>query len=415
MNDSRISVSIDVSQSNSPVRVMCKQGDTGRVMHISLTDGGYPYVISSDCYAVFTAVKPDGKIICNPCQIVNGVIVYTFTAQTCACPGKMTAEIRLYGNGDKLLTSASFLVCVEKTVYKDGDPVVSDSEITLLTQLISDTNALNQEIRDGLENGTFIGPAGPQGPQGVPGTVYFDKLTEEQKESIRGPQGPKGDTGEQGPQGEQGPKGDTGDTGPQGPKGDKGEQGPQGEQGPKGDTGDTGPQGPKGDKGDKGDRGDVGPAGEPGVSPTINQKAPDETGNVTLTAADVGALAVSGGDMTGVINMNGQPISGLNDPTEDTQAARKGYVDTTAVSVTIPASGWTGSGPYTQTVTVAGLTDGRRCMVYPAYGDDTAANLAMKEACGCLSYSKRDGQDVTFTCLEDKPAVDISVQLELYV
>lgn len=55
--------------------------------------------------------------------------------------------------------------------------------------------------------------------------------------------------------------------------------------------------------------------------------SPDETGNVALTASDVGALAVSGGDMTGAINMNGQPISGLNDPTEDTQAARKGYVD----------------------------------------------------------------------------------------
>ena len=55
--------------------------------------------------------------------------------------------------------------------------------------------------------------------------------------------------------------------------------------------------------------------------------SPDSTGNVTLTADDVGALAVSGGDMTGQINMNGQPISGLNDPTESTQAARKGYVD----------------------------------------------------------------------------------------
>lgn len=58
--------------------------------------------------------------------------------------------------------------------------------------------------------------------------------------------------------------------------------------------------------------------------------SPDATGNVTLTAADVGALAVSGGDMTGAIDMNGQPISGLNDPTEDTQAARKGYVDASA-------------------------------------------------------------------------------------
>ncbi len=143
--------------------------------------------------------------------------------------------------------------------------------------------------------------------------------------------------------------------------------------------------------------------------------SPDETGNVTLTAADVGALAVSGGDMEGAINMNGQPISGLNDPTEDTQAARKGYVDTTAVSVTIPAYGWTGSGPYTQTVTMAGLTDGRRCRVYPAYGDDTDANLAMREACGCLSYARREGQNVTITCLEDKPAVDIAVIVEAYV
>ena len=152
-----------------------------------------------------------------------------------------------------------------------------------------------------------------------------------------------------------------------------------------------------------------------GAVSSVAGVSPDATGNVTLTAADVGALAVSGGDVTGEIRMNGQPISGLNDPTEDTQAARKGYVDTTAVSVTIPASGWTGSGPYTQTVTVAGLTDGRRCIVYPAYGDDTDANLAMREACGWLSYAKREGQNVTITCLEDKPAVDIAVIVEAYV
>ncbi len=56
--------------------------------------------------------------------------------------------------------------------------------------------------------------------------------------------------------------------------------------------------------------------------------SPDATGNVTLTAADVGALSVSGGDVTGEIRMNGQPVSGLNPPTKDTQAANKGYVDT---------------------------------------------------------------------------------------
>lgn len=85
------------------------------------------------------------------------------------------------------------------------------------------------------------------------------------------------------------------------------------------------------------------------------------------------------------------------------------------LNITIPASGWAGSGPYTYSAKAFGLADRRRCMVYPAYGDDAAANLPMKEACGCVSYSKREGQIITFVCLEDKPAVDISVQLELYV
>ena len=65
-----------------------------------------------------------------------------------------------------------------------------------------------------------------------------------------------------------------------------------------------------------------------GAVSTVCEVSPDETGNITLTASDVGALSTAGGNMTGAISMNGQPISGLNDPTEDTQAARKGYVDT---------------------------------------------------------------------------------------
>ena len=93
-------------------------------------------------------------------------------------------------------------------------------------------------------------------------------------------------------------------------RGEKGDQGPQGEQGIPGE------QGPQGPQGEQGVQGPQGPQGEPGVSTKVNGIAPDETGNVTLTAADVGALPSAGGDMTGAINMNGQSISGLNDPTE---------------------------------------------------------------------------------------------------
>ena len=92
--------------------------------------------------------------------------------------------------------------------------------------------------------------------------------------------------------------------------------------------------------------------------------SPDETGNVTLTAADVGALAVSGGDMAGAINMNGQPISGLNDPTEDTQAARKGYVDA-SVRKAAPRNILDNS-DFTNLVAQAGISGKHGSVVYAA-------------------------------------------------
>ena len=60
---------------------------------------------------------------------------------------------------------------------------------------------------------------------------------------------------------------------------------------------------------------------------SVNDVSPDSNGNVSLTAADVGALPSSGGSMTGGINMNGQRLTGLNSPSGDSEAATKGYVD----------------------------------------------------------------------------------------
>lgn len=55
--------------------------------------------------------------------------------------------------------------------------------------------------------------------------------------------------------------------------------------------------------------------------------SPDENGDVPLTAEDVGALPIGGGTMEGAVNMNGQKLSGLNEPTEETEAATKKYAD----------------------------------------------------------------------------------------
>ena len=80
-----------------------------------------------------------------------------------------------------------------------------------------------------------------------------------------------------------------------------------------------------------------------------------------------------------------------------------------------PASGWSDAAPYTQVVSIPGLAGRGKIKVYPLFGNDNDANIAMKEACGLISYTKRDGNNITFTCLEDKPSVDIDVILEVYV
>lgn len=70
-----------------------------------------------------------------------------------------------------------------------------------------------------------------------------------------------------------------------------------------------------------------------GAVSSVAGVAPDINGNVPLDASSVKALPIGGGIMEGPINMNGQKLSGLNAPTEDGEAANKGYVDLRAYPV----------------------------------------------------------------------------------
>lgn len=72
---------------------------------------------------------------------------------------------------------------------------------------------------------------------------------------------------------------------------------------------------------------------------SVANVSPDASGNVPLTADELGALPAAGGTMTGEIKMSGHPISGLNQPTEDTQAANKAYVDRAVHSEAVSVRG----------------------------------------------------------------------------
>lgn len=148
MTNSYYKISLDIHEHGSYISLKAKKGATGRILHITLTDGRKPYVISSDCYAVFTAQKADGNILYNECSIIGNTIVYAFTPQTTAAVGQADCEIRLYGADSKQLVSARFALIVEDTVYSDSE-LESKTEVTALTALIARSIALLSGVSGG--------------------------------------------------------------------------------------------------------------------------------------------------------------------------------------------------------------------------------------------------------------------------
>lgn len=132
-------------------------------------------------------------------------------------------------------------------------------------------------------------------------------------------------------------------------------------------------------------------------------------------------LDKSGGRITGDlnmnanINMNGNSVSGLTDPVEDGDAVPKSYTDTKRLEKTLLFSTWSDSAPFTQTVTVEGLTDEVFARVYPVYPAALADKLALAEETAKVKNCTRSRNTMTFECWEEKPVKDIPIVVEVYV
>ena len=157
MNDAIYRISLDIHNPISGKTVNAKRGDTGRKIIISLVDGGVPYIISKDCYAVFTAKKPDGNVLFNDCTIENNTIIYVFTEQTVAVEGRTNCEIKLYGADKKLITSPKFTIQVDGTVYDEGDEVESSDEFSALKQLIAEATSATIVMTDDGDGNVTLG------------------------------------------------------------------------------------------------------------------------------------------------------------------------------------------------------------------------------------------------------------------
>lgn len=147
------------------------------------------------------------------------------------------------------------------------------------------------------------------------------------------------------------------------------------------------------------------------------QKAQSTADGAKKTAED--ALPKSGGAMTGNIAMGGNMVSGLKEPSDSADAANKGFVETYVDSkrkeftVNLSPDGWTGTGPYVQTVAVDGILSTDRPHVGLVPNDNTDIALTQEESWGYVSRGVSGDGSITFTCYEDKPEISLSLHIEV--
>ena len=83
-------------------------------------------------------------------------------------------------------------------------------------------------------------------------------------------------------------------------------------------------------------------------------------------------------------------------------------------AVSLPVDGWSGSAPYTQTVSISGMTadwvPGIPTIVLGSSVEVTAL-LAATEALGCIKMVTSAAGTLTFTAPEDKPGVSLTLRV----
>lgn len=145
------------------------------------------------------------------------------------------------------------------------------------------------------------------------------------------------------------------------------------------------------------------------------QKIQKFLNDVLIPAAEQSSSPQEGLSMQGGINMNGQKLNGIAAPEAEDDAANKKYADSLhkLFSVNLPASGWSASAPYTQTVSVSGILSSDTPHYGVAYSSNAETALAQKEAFAMVDDLDTSNGSVKFTCFEEKPEVNLTIQLEV--
>ena len=157
MEDTMVSLCLNLKDQRNPPSVRARKGDTARVLELHVAEGESPYELDPRGFAVLTGRKPDRTVLYQSCEIRDNAVYYPFTEQTTACPGLTQLQLRLYGGDNQLLSTARFYLEVSDTVYEAGDASKSKDDQTALNELVNRTLTLKNHLEDLEKQGAFNG------------------------------------------------------------------------------------------------------------------------------------------------------------------------------------------------------------------------------------------------------------------
>ena len=142
---------LDVRKSGSQASIRIKQGEQrSRQIVMTLTDGGKPLDYEWLDAAIIRAVKPDGTVLFNDCELEGSTITYIMDEQIAAVEGAVTCELLVYGVDSAILYSPRFDIFVEGALYDNGK-IKSQDEFTTLVNALATLNYIEATEEDRQE------------------------------------------------------------------------------------------------------------------------------------------------------------------------------------------------------------------------------------------------------------------------